>query len=162
MKRAYSLLIIALMLGGSVSALAYYLQFTPPDCGQPPSGGSPTLHGPVASTIINGQSYWWLNVSFTAVNQFVAIQSVSFQTTSFSDPNFPHLKGIACVAEPNLATQAGIRISFGDGVAETLFMNYAGSSSTSNPPIFTSHTNPTAGLEWIQGTDFLTLLLSEN
>jgi len=162
MKRLNTIMIVALMIGGSVSILAYYIQYAVPNCGSPPQGGTPTTHGVVGSTTINGQPYYQLNVTFTAVLQQVSIGTVSYQTSSFSDPSISHQVGFGCGTDPKGSYSADITINFSDGSpAEKLSIAFGGNPPVSGgTPLLTSHVNPRAGVERTTGTMFLTLLLS--
>src|SRR5436853_2869464 len=164
MRRLNTIIIVALMIGGSVSILAYYIQYTQPDCGSPPLGGTPVTHGSLGSTTIDGQPYYQLNVTFTAELQQISIGPVSYQTSSFFDPNLSHRIGFGCGTDPNGTYSADITLNFNDGTPiEKLSIAFGGNPPVSGgTPLLTSHVNPRAGVERIRGTTFLTLILSHN
>ncbi len=161
MKRSNAIIIILLMVGGTLATATYYTRFTTPDCGQPPTGGTPTLLGKVALTSVNGQAFWQQNVTFTAAGQQVVIGRVAFRTSSFFDPSLLHLKANACVTEPNAPFQMLLTVDFNDMTTlQALSFSYGGNPPTAPVTLMTGHSNPQAGVRWLPGQSYISLLLS--
>src|SRR5207247_10086722 len=89
-----------MLVGVVATAFIYSLAFVP-NCGTPPIGGSPTIHGTIGIVYINSVPYYDMNVTFTAVQQSVNVAGTIFQPTDVQDPRFPHLQGAPCVTLPN-------------------------------------------------------------
>ena len=161
MKRAYSLIMITLMIGSVFGTLAYYTFFTP-NCPLP-SGGTPIVLGS-GFTNINGVDYTEINVTFTAEAQQVAASSITFRTTSFLDPTIPHLRNGACITEPDAPFQVTLQVAFSDGASQTFPpILYGGNPpSQSFPPYFITHGTLQAGVQSLQGQDYLNLFLNTN
>ena len=162
---------MTILIGVIVTALIY-AQALVPNCGTPPSGGSPTTHGTIGTLMtIQGQSYWDLNVTFTAVDQSATLAQTSFQTTNFQDPTFPHLQGTSCITQASNPYIAAIHVTFSDGSSQTLSISYGGNPpTTADTQSFSTNHTPVAGIEWFQGTNcaqdtvngcFLTLVVSQ-
>ena len=156
MKRTNSIIIIVIMLVGVVAtAFIYSLAFVP-NCGTPPIGGSPTIHGTIGIIYINSVPYYDMNVTFTAVQQSVNVAGTIFQTTDFQDPSFPRLQGTSCITLPNNPFRATLQVTFTDATLQTLTITYGGSPpTTTGTQSFTSNHTPGAGVEWLQGAPCL-------
>ncbi len=161
MKRAYSLIMITLMIGSVFGTLAYYTFFTP-NCPLP-SGGTPTVLGS-GFTNINGVGYTEINVTFTAEAQQIASSSITIRTTSFLDPTIPHLKNGACVTEPDAPFQVALQVTFSDAVSQAFpAFAYGGNPpAQSFGPYFITHQTLQAGVQSLQGQDYLNLFLNTN
>ncbi len=161
MKRAYSLIMITLMIGSVFGTLAYYTFFTP-NCPLP-SGGTPTVLGS-GFTNINGVDYTEINVTFTAEAQQIASSSITIRTTSFLDPTIPHLKNGACVTEPDAPFQVALQVTFSDAVSQAFpAFTYGGNPpAQSFGPYFITHQTLQAGVQSLQGQDYLNLFLNTN
>jgi hypothetical protein len=158
-----------MLVGVGATAYIYAVSLIP-NCGSPPSGGSYTSHGNMGITNVNSRPFYYLNVTFTAVDQSASLAGVTFQTTAFTDPTFPTLKGTACVTNPSSPYNASIKATFNDRTSQTLTIAYGGNPpASSDTASFSNNHDPTAGVEWLQGANclqlqggcFITLLVSE-
>ena len=123
----------------------------------PPSTSSNTY-----GANFQGTEYWSQNVTFTDINQQIALVGVQFVTASFSDQSVSHLENGQCVSVSSPTTQASIsvRITFNSGSSETLALTYKGGSQNEQF-ILSAHLSPRAGLLWQPGKSYLILLVSK-
>ena len=161
MKRTYSIIIIILMAGSVFGTLAYYTLVTI-NC-PTPVGGTPVLHGSRFINI-NGTEYTRINVTFTAKGEKIASSSITFQAVSFLDPTIPHFTNGYCTTEPNAPFQVGLVVIFTDGASQALpTISFGGNPpAQSYGPIFISHGTEQAGVQYLQGENYVILLLSSN
>jgi hypothetical protein len=163
MKRTNAIIIVIIMIGGIFGTIGYLRLTAPPVCPKPPSSGTPITYGGIGTVTINNTPYWEYNVTFVSANESVDIQNyATFLATSFFDPNFPHLVGSACIAEPNAPFQATIRITFkNDGSSQDINFKYGGNPSVSPVNDYTVNHDPIAGVLWSQGDPFIRLVVSK-
>lgn len=166
-SKSFALFVIAIMVMAVVAGAFTYFQFLlpPPDCGEP-TNPTPLLSGPFTVTHNNLQ-FNARNTTFSGPNQIVVIgndpNTITFQTTVYSDPSKPHLVGGECVTDPSAPVTLLLKVRFQtDSQTEDLQLQYGGNPLRTPEPAFTTHTNPQAGVRWTPYDNHVTLLARFN
>ncbi len=153
-KRPYAFLIIGLMVVGVVAGAFYFYH---PSCGGPTA----PIFSRVYSKVRSGLTYIAVNATFTGTQpENFVFSNATFLTLAFSDPSQPHLVGSTCITDNTAAASISLRVTFAsDGFTENLpTMQFKGFLTQQG--VFSSHTSPTAGVEWYPGDPYVVLEVS--
>jgi len=159
-RRIFAIIILAISAVGLVAyAYSIALQNNPP--GGTNSCAPPSTASNSYNANFQGNEYKSENVSFTDINQQVALAGVVFTVASISDPSIPQPQNGNCVSVQNSNVQATIQVraTFNDASSETLTLNYKGGLTYETNKLST-HQHPTAGLLWQPGKSYIILLVS--
>lgn len=162
-----ALMIVVVSLVGVV-ATAYSFYRPPPSnvqlCG-PRSTFSQVYD--VNNPIGNPPKYYQaVRANFTNINQnFVfgsPLGTVTFLVVDLTDPSLPHLENGQCINSTDTTSPATIKIQvqFSDGKNEVLTMNFRGGQPIQQ--VFSSHSQPTAGILWYPNDAHIILVVSKS